>query len=163
MTYKFTSESVSEGHPDKLCDQISDAILDAYLEQDPNSRVAMESFASKDLLLVAGEVRSTGTVDLESIARNTAQKIGYTHEELGLNGATCRFMANVQEQSPDIAQGVDKGTGTYTAQGAGDQGIMFGHACRQTEALMPLPIQLSHELIQQIQTVRHQQQLDYLH
>ncbi len=120
-TYKFTSESVSEGHPDKLCDQISDAILDAYVAQDPDSRVAIETFASKDLLIVAGEIRSNATVDVEKIARETAAKIGYTSETVGLDAATCKFIANVQEQSPDIAQGVDKGAGTYKEQGAGDQ------------------------------------------
>lgn len=162
MTFKFTSESVSQGHPDKLCDQISDAILDAFLQKDPDSRVAIETFASKDLLIVAGEVRSNATVDLEKIARQTALKIGYDSKEKGLDAATCRFQQNVQAQSPDIAQGVDAGAGKYKKQGAGDQGIMFGYACKQTDSLMPLPIQLSHELMQKIQELRHNKTLSYL-
>ena len=160
--FKFTSESVSEGHPDKLCDQISDAILDAFLSQDPHARVAVETFASKNLIIVAGEVRSSANLDYEAIARQTALDIGYDAPEKGLDGRSCRFICNVQQQSPDIAQGVDVGSGKFKEQGAGDQGIMFGYACNQTKSLMPLPLEISHHLMQRIQDLRKSKQLNYL-
>ena len=162
MSFAFTSESVSEGHPDKLCDQVSDAILDAFIKEDPNSRVAVETAASKDLLIVAGEIRSEASLDIEAIARKTCLNIGYDAKHKGLDGANCRFISNIQQQSADIAQGVDEGAGKFKSQGAGDQGIMFGYACRQTESFMPLPIALSHQLMDVLQQKRHQNIIKYL-
>ena len=151
----FTSESVTEGHPDKLCDQISDAILDAYLAQDPASRVACECLVTTGTLIVAGEITSRGRVDIPEVAREVIKEVGYTDASYGFDYKTCGILTAVQRQSPDIAMGVDKG-------GAGDQGMMFGYATNQTEELMPLPIALAHRLVRRLTEVRKNGTLKYL-
>ncbi len=164
----FTSESVTEGHPDKVCDQISDAVLDAVLAQDPMARVACETVASKDLVLVTGEITTTATVDFEAIVRQTIREIGYTAKEIGLDADNCRVMVELNAQSPDIAQGVDASLEARESDeeeagiGAGDQGLMFGYACRETEELMPLPISLAHKLARKLSEVRKNGTLAYL-
>ena len=150
----FTSESVSEGHPDKLCDQVSDAILDACLEQDPESHVACECFATTDFVLIGGEVTTNAKVDYEQIARRVITKIGYTSEDVGLNGNTCKFVNLIHTQSPDIAQGVNRGK--VEDQGAGDQGIMFGYASNESSNYMPLPIVIAHKLVRYASNLRHE-------
>ena len=160
--YIFTSESVSEGHPDKVCDQISDAVLDAYLKEDPESRVACETLVKNNLVVIAGEITSKGSPDLENIVRKVINEIGYNDDALGFNGSTCKFENHITKQSPDIAQGVNEGEGEDLNQGAGDQGLMFGYACKETESLMPAPIDLSHRLVKKQSEVRKSGLLSWL-
>jgi len=160
--YIFTSESVSEGHPDKVCDQISDAVLDAYLKEDPESRVACETLVKNNLVVIAGEITSKGSPDLESVIRKVINEIGYNDDALGFNGSTCEFENHITKQSPDIAQGVNEGEGEDLNQGAGDQGLMFGYACKETESLMPAPIDLSHKLVKKQSEVRKSGLLSWL-
>ena len=162
MSYIFTSESVSAGHPDKVCDQISDAVLDAYLKEDPNSRVACETMVKNNMGYIAGEITSTGSPDLEPVVRKTITDIGYDTDDYGFNGETCEFTNLVFEQSPDISQGVTEGEGENLEQGAGDQGLMFGYACTETDSLMPLPIDLSHRLVKKQADVMKENGLPWL-
>ena len=162
MSYIFTSESVSEGHPDKVCDQISDAILDAYLKEDPNSRVACETLVKNNMVIVAGEITSSGNPNLEKIIRKTISEIGYDKDVYGFNANNCEIINHISQQSPDIAQGVNEGEGEDLGQGAGDQGLMFGYACKETNSLMPAPIDLSHKLVMQHARLRKTKELEWL-
>jgi S-adenosylmethionine synthetase len=155
-SFLFTSESVTEGHPDKLCDNVSDAILDAHLAADPYARVACETATKTGFVLIAGEITSTSRIDYPSIVRETVRDIGYTSSDMGFDGNTCAIMVAVEQQSPDIAQGVNEGEGLYQEQGAGDQGMMFGYACRETDALMPMSIFYAHRLTERLSSVRNQ-------
>ena len=155
MTHLFTSESVTEGHPDKIADQISDSILDAILAQDPHGRVACETLVNTGLVVIAGEISTSCYVDIPKIARETILNIGYNCDDLGFDGKSVAVLSSIDEQSPDIAQGVDR-------DGAGDQGLMFGYACDETPELMPLPLTLSHKITQKLSEVRKNKTLDYL-
>ncbi len=153
--YFFTSESVSMGHPDKLCDQISDGILDSLLTQDPQSRVACETLCTTDLVVLSGEITSKAQVDYSGVARDVVREVGYTSDDIGFSADTCKVLLALHSQSGDIAQGVDRA-------GAGDQGLMFGYACRQTEECMPLPIALAHRIINLLAEVRQRGDVDWL-
>ncbi len=160
--YRFTSESVTEGHPDKLCDQVSDAILDAILAQDPTARVACESLAKTGMVVVAGEITTTARLDYPQIVRETVKEIGYNDSSTGFDAATCAILTAIERQSPDIAQGVNEGDGLHKEQGAGDQGLMFGYATDETPELMPAAIQYAHTLARQLAAVRKKRQVDFL-
>ena len=160
--FLFTSESVSEGHPDKVSDQISDAILDAILAQDPYARVAAETLTNTGLVVLAGEITSTANVDYIQVARNTIKRIGYDNTEYGIDYKGCAVLVAYDKQSPDIAQGVDRASDDFLNQGAGDQGLMFGYACDETPTLMPLAIYLAHQVVQRQAQLRHDGRLPWL-
>ncbi|MFK7930832.1 MAG: S-adenosylmethionine synthetase N-terminal domain-containing protein, partial [Myxococcota bacterium] len=162
MNYLFTSESVTEGHPDKMCDNISDAVLDAHLAQDPNARVACETAVKTGVVMLLGEITSSAVVDHAAIVREVVNDIGYTGSEMGFDGTTCAVLVAVEQQSPDISQGVTEGEGLYEEQGAGDQGMMFGYACTETDALMPMSIYYSHRLTERLSAVRRDGTLPWL-
>ena len=159
----FTSESVSEGHPDKLCDQVSDGVLDAALSEDPRSRVACETLCKTGFIVVAGEITTQAkNLDFGRIARNVVTDIGYTDSAMGFDATTCAVLIAIEPQSPDISQGVTEGQGLFKDQGAGDQGLMFGYACDETPELMPAPIMYAHELVLNLSKIRKSKKLDFL-
>lgn len=160
--FLFTSESVTEGHPDKIADQISDAVLDSILAEDAKARVACETLVTTGLALIAGEITTTCYVHLPDIVRATIEKIGYNDSSMGFDYKTCAVASSIDKQSPDIAQGVDEGKGMFKEQGAGDQGLMFGYACDETEEYMPAPIQFSHNITRKLSQVRKTGKVDFL-
>ena len=160
--YLFTSESVSEGHPDKVADQMSDAVLDAHLAGDPRSRVACETMCTTDRIFVCGEITSTVKVDYEAVVRKVVEEIGYNDPEIGFDARTCNVQVYVHSQSPDISQGVTEGEGLFKEQGAGDQGMMFGYAVAETEELMPMPILYAHQLVKKLADIRKSKAVNFL-
>ena len=161
-SYLFTSESVTMGHPDKVADQVSDAVLDAMLAKDPNSRVACETLVTTGLVIVAGEITCEGYVDIPSVVRKTIAEIGYNDPAIGFDAENCAVMVSIDKQSTDISQGVTQGAGLHKAQGAGDQGLMFGYACRETPTLMPMPIHLAHAITDRLEKTRKNRKLKWL-
>ncbi len=160
--YLFTSESVSEGHPDKMCDQISDGILDALLEQDPDSRVACETLVKTGMVVIAGEITTRAQISYMEVARQVVRDIGFTDSSLGFDANTCAVLTALDRQSPDISQGVTAGEGLFKEQGAGDQGMMFGFACDETKDYMPFPIYTAHRLVQELAAIRKRGELPFL-
>jgi S-adenosylmethionine synthetase len=160
--HRFTSESVTEGHPDKVCDAISDAILDGILAQDPKARVACEALAKTGMVIVAGEITTTAWVDMPVVVRDTVRQIGYTHSDMGFDANTCAVLTAIEKQSPDISQGVTEGSGMHKEQGAGDQGLMFGYATDETEEYMPAPIQYAHQLARRLAQIRKDEKVSFL-
>ncbi|MBP9112591.1 MAG: methionine adenosyltransferase, partial [Polyangiaceae bacterium] len=160
--YQFTSESVTEGHPDKLCDAVSDSILDAILTQDKNARVACETLAKTGMVVVAGEITTKAIIDIPAVVRAAVKEIGYTDSSIGFDSTTCAVLVALDKQSPDIAQGVTEGEGLHKEQGAGDQGLMFGFACDETTNLMPAPIDYAHQLAKRLTDIRKAGKVNFL-